>query len=698
MLRTLTWIAILLICTLAALVINDQASVPSKYLHVLYTSNLRGQIKPFSGELGDYNWINAGGFAYIKGFADNYLKENNITHDSLLILDTGDSLFGSAESSLTMGKAVFDLMEKIPYNAISVGNLEFELGIETLRSFAERKTIPFLACNYRDLKSLLENTFTQGKIFEKCGTKIGVIGLGHAEISKHTKRENLLELEITDMKASVAKAALNLKSQGAELIILLSHHPKLTDQEQVRTLFPDVDIVIGDLIINTTRKNDSENIIIEKPYICPSPFSRGAGIGVLKVPFLSGSAKPEMSKSYTRIIDTEIVKPSQMFTEEVSKIESKVDTLLEEIIANAEGDFKRAFNEESSVGNLIADAYRDAAQSSVAFQNSGGIKASISSGPISLRDLYDLLPFENNIVKIDMRGWEIENLLEDSLTDSNSFLQSSGIDCTWSSQNPEGFRIIQLVINQEPIEWNNVYSVAMTDYMLENLVTASNSQNRSSPIVVGTVREALKKYLKSKETISPSTERRFEDIGNQDQILTEQALGIELASLSVPLNLTGTIESPMACYIAEMVRQETDSDFAFIDQKIFNQRNSPVESISASLALEIFNQAPGIEIAEIPGNVIKNFLEASIEEKKPVLSFAGFSIEIHEKNRVKIFPWEGDFEAEKIYKVAFPTGFISLFDSLKEIKTKKVYQDIRRVFLTGVRRKNGKVESRRAIY
>ncbi|MBF0547799.1 MAG: 5'-nucleotidase C-terminal domain-containing protein [Candidatus Riflebacteria bacterium] len=698
MLRILSWIAGILIVLLAILTFNDRMGLPTKFLYVFYTSNLRGQIKPFTGELGDYSRLNAGGLAFIKGFIKSFMDSKEVSSNSILLLDTGDSLFGSAECSLTMGKAMFDLMEKMPYDAMAVGNMEFELGLNVLRSFSEKNTLPLLACNYRDLKVPLGNTFAPGKLFEKSGSRIGVIGLGHGELFKQTKRDNLLDIEITDMKAAVARTASYFKSQGAELVILLSHHPNLDNREKVKDLFPDVDVVIGDLIAPKS-KSETENANL-LPLVCPSPYSRGGGIGILKVPYQGGSWKVEHASVQTRIIDTEAITPDSDMIQEVSKIESKVDTLLEEIVAYAEGDFKRAYNAESPIGNLIADACRETAKSNIALQNSGGIKASISSGPISLRDLYDLLPFENNIVKINLRGWEIENLMEESLGDANSFLQASGINCTYSSHNPPGFRIIQLAINQEPIEWNNVYSVAMTDYMYENRFWASLA-NHEEVQIIGPIRESLKNCLINRKRIGVSTERRFEDIGEQDEVLAKQSLEIEIASLSQPLSLTLALDSPMACYIAEILRQETDSDIAFINHDNLRVASEPIGKITPSVVLEIFGEQTGLDIVEISGKEINGILSSALATGGAMISFAGFSIELLDGKSHKIFPWEGDFDPNKIYKVAIPANFpnqIQGYFDLTNLKRKRVFSDLRRVFLTGVRRKNGKVESRRAIY
>lgn len=702
MIKHLTVIALVLIGVLVALTMRDQMGIPAKTLMVFYSGNLRGQIKPFVGDVLDYQRMNAGGFAFIRGLIDQSLARYRLSSESALILDTGDSLFGSAEASLTMGKAPYDMMCQIPYDAMAVGNMEFEFGLETLRAFANEGRLPMLACNYRDLKSPLGNTFLPGKIVEKMGSKIGLIGLGHTDLSRLTRQENVLQVEITDMRSAVAKTATALRTQGAELIVLLSHHPGLDQIENLGQAFPDVDVVIGDVISRSSLNPDGEPAPQTRPLVCPSAPARGSGLGVIRIPYISGRWDTTKAITHTFVVDADQIKPNPAIAAEVNRVEAKVDALLEEVIGFAGGDFKRSFNDESMIGKLITDSMRIQAKTEVALLNSGAIKSAFASGPISLRDLYDLLPFENSLVKISLAGWQLENLIEESLAEHGTFLQASGIQCTFSSKNPPGFRVIQLAVDEQPIDWNAYYTVAVTDFMLDTHQSWPDLGHATSPAVVGQLRESLKNYISSVGSLTPQLERRFQDVRDQDDTLSRQALEIELASLSTPLAHTPAVDSPFACLVADAMRREAETEFAFIQHGLIRHGEDPIGIVTPARVNALLPEPTGVVVTEIQGVTIKKMIETSLANPTGQISFAGLSIELLEGNKLgRIFPWIGDFDPNRAYKVALTQNFPMTVEGAYDLRpsaSKPVFADIRRVLINGLRRNNGKVETRRAIY
>ena len=227
LIKNLSITALAIILVLSGLLYRDYLNVPSKNLVIFYTSNLRGQIKPFEAVVFGRKIEKAGGIAFIRGFIDETIRQYGYNPEHVILLDTGDALFGSAEASLTMGQVPHELMIKAGYDAMAVGNMEFEYGMEILRRYATDSRLAMLASNYRDVKSPIGNTFLPGKIIEKSGIKIGVVGLGHGDLLRNTRQENIIGIEISDIQSSVSKTANLLKAQGAELVILLSHHPQL---------------------------------------------------------------------------------------------------------------------------------------------------------------------------------------------------------------------------------------------------------------------------------------------------------------------------------------------------------------------------------------------------------------------------------------------------------------------------------------
>lgn len=697
MVKNLSIIAILMMCVLFGLYISDYMKLPSKELVIYYTSNLRGQIKPYSGIVLDHKYDQAGGFAFIQGFINNMSKAFGFKKENTLLLDTGDALFGSAEATLLMGDLPLKLMGKMGYDAMAVGNLEFEYGFNVLQNFIKSNTVPMLACNYRDLSAPVKNTFVPSIMVKKASANIGIIGLGHEELAKNTRQENIENVEIINMQSAVQTAALDLKAKGAEIIILLAHHPVAQHEESVENLFPDVDIIIGDLIL-------AKRISGSKPVLCQTAVSRGGGIGMIKVGYFGG--KWDIMGLYNNVfpVNASDITPDSELAAEIGRYESMIDSRLEEKITHSKGSFNHSYTEESSIGCLIADCMREISGAQVALTNSGGIKTSLSEGEVTLRKLYNIMPYENQLVVLEMTGAQLEDLIELSLSGKTGFLQSSGIDCTYSSSNPSGFRIIQIDIDGQPLEFDATYSVAVNDFMHKNDLEWPELSQGKNAVIKGLIRENLVKNLKNKQFISPETKKRFVDFQELDETLRLQALGHSLTTLDKPYKHSNSSESDYARLLAEVIRLETKADFALMSVDLIRPSRDELFSITPSKILSDFSasQGAGVKILDLTGeNLEKIAAYGTGKGSASPIGIAGFSVEQYEGGKVKIHPWKNSFEKEAIYKVAvnehFPLKLEGVYNVTKA-KTRLFSSDIRRTFINGLRARDGKVEIKRAIY
>jgi len=337
----------------------------------------------------------------------------------------------------------------------------------------------------------------------------------------------------------------------------------------------------------------------------------------------------------------------------------------------------------------------------VALANSGGIKTSLSEGAVTLRHLYDILPFENNLVAVELSGWQLENLIEESLSGKTGFLQASGLSCTFSSSNPPGFRIIQIDVNNQPLEFNSTYTVAINDFMHANDYDWPELAQGRNAKVKGLIRENLEKYLRRQPELAPAAEKRFQDFEEVDETLRIQALSYVLASLSTPLSHDSTFDSEYCRLLAEVIRLETAADFCFIPVETLTRTREPLSEITPARVISDFTTPEGVRVVEIDGANIEKIMRWSLASEGVPLAFSGFSIEKSENGDSKIFPWNGNFAADNIYRVAITENLpsrVSGYHDFSGAVSRKVFNDIRRAFINGLRRRNGQVEIRRALY
>lgn len=180
-----------------------------------------------------------------------------------------------------------------------------------------------------------------------------------------------------------------------------------------------------------------------------------------------------------------------------------VAPLVNQIIGNASNDITRTENAagESQLGNLISDAQRQAMGTNIAFMNPGGIRADISAGEVTWGDVFTIQPFNNDLVKMDLSGQQIVNLLNQQW-DGQSFpriMKPSGISYTWNASNPTNDRVVvaSIMINGAPIALDATYTVTVNSFMAaggDNFSILTEGTNR----IIGPVDlDALVDFIES---------------------------------------------------------------------------------------------------------------------------------------------------------------------------------------------------------
>lgn len=175
---------------------------------------------------------------------------------------------------------------------------------------------------------------------------------------------------------------------------------------------------------------------------------------------------------------------------------------------------------ESALGNLIADAQRDFAGADFAFMNPGGIRANIESGPVTFGELFTVQPFDNQVVRMELTGDEIYNLLEQQFQMDNNgnprtrILQVSGLEFSYDSQRPDGERVAGVTFpNGSPIDRNATYTIAANSFIATGGDGFSVFTQGRNPQTVGGDLDALEEYIASLQqpftAPDPATEQRI---------------------------------------------------------------------------------------------------------------------------------------------------------------------------------------------
>lgn len=212
-------------------------------LTILHTNDMHSHIEPFPDDGREYSGM--GGMARRAAIIEKIRKEEK----HVLLLDAGDVFQGTPYFNVFKGELELKLMSKMKYDAATLGNHEFDNGLEGLKSQLENALFPFVNANYDFSKTILANTFLPYKIFEKGNIKIGVFGLGIG--LQGLVSEQLYNGTRYIDPVGVAKEMVSeLKSKKCDLIVCLSHlgfeyeSDKISDVKLAQQV-TGIDLIIG---------------------------------------------------------------------------------------------------------------------------------------------------------------------------------------------------------------------------------------------------------------------------------------------------------------------------------------------------------------------------------------------------------------------------------------------------------------------
>lgn len=435
---------------------------------IVYTNDLHGNILPRKGE---------GGMAALAAF----LKK---LPDDTLLLDAGDFFQGTPESDLSGGRNTVLAMNLLGYDAAAVGNHEFDFGQKNLAELARIAEFPLLSANIyeatgvRGDRKIVKLDGKTAKISgrhppyikpyvikEVRGARVAIFGLTSERTPAMSMPTNVDGIVFADAAKEARRMVAEL-SEKSDTIIALSHLGFEKDGAKWRgdrALAADVDGI--DAIIGAHTHTEVRGKKIGRTLIVQTS---GGGRTVGKM-----TLRLDKKTKKTRLIANRIVKISSGRYGEDSEIKKFVDAITSEtsrklgkIVGRAEADIKRgARGAESPMGNLLTDIMRQKAAAQLAFHNPGGIRADFKSGDITLRDVYNVNPFDNTIVTMRMTGAKVRELLLSSFDGQYGALQISGMRVVYERATKKLSAEVADGDGTSPLDDKKIYTIATNSFL-----------------------------------------------------------------------------------------------------------------------------------------------------------------------------------------------------------------------------------------
>ena len=405
-----------------------------------------------------------GGFAKLAAV----VKAERARGVPMLFCHAGDTFSPSLMSGFDQGAHIIELTNMIKPDVFVPGNHEFDFGKDVYLKRMGEANFPFFGANMRQADGSPIPKMKDSAIFELGSLKIGVVGIALSGTPGMSSPGDLKFLpEIETLKTETG----NLRRQGADVIVAVAHTDRDMDNAIVRSRL--VDVLLSGHDHDLAIGYDGKTVMVE---------SNEEGNFVTAIDFaatVTGEGKDRKvawAPSF-RVHNSATIDPDPEVLAVVKRYESELSKELDiEIgVTKNELDSRSATvrSQEAAIGNLIADAIRDATGGDVAITNGGGIRANKqypAGAKLSRRDILSELPFGNSTSLVEVTGADISAALENGVSQienrAGRFPQVSGLAFVVDTKAPVGARVSKITVKGEPLDPAKRYKVATNNFML----------------------------------------------------------------------------------------------------------------------------------------------------------------------------------------------------------------------------------------
>ena len=418
--------------------------------------------------VGDvYNFDNGkprGGMARLNAVAR---AEKAANPNTIYVMD-GDMLSPSLLSGFDKGENMINLSNVVPFDLAVPGNHEFDAGPENFAAKVKLSKFPWAAVNITTADGKAPDGLGGVMMKDVGGVKLALVPAGDDETPVESTTK---DLKFAETQKTAIEAAKQARKDGADLVVGVVHAAHSDDQAMFNSKAFDI-LLSGhdhDLIMQYNGVTAYVETSTEANYLVPIDVT-------VNLEVKDGKRNISWQPSF-RYIDTATVQPDPESQKIVDQYRADLGKELDVSVGKTEGplDSRRDMvrTQETAMGNLIADAIRDAVGADIAITNGGGIRGNkqyVADSDVTRRDILTELPFGNVTVMAEVTGKQITGALENGFSKvedgAGRFPQVSGMVVTADLKQPPGSRVVSVMIGDKPLDPAATYKLATNDYML----------------------------------------------------------------------------------------------------------------------------------------------------------------------------------------------------------------------------------------
>ena len=457
------------------------------------------------------NTSGRGGFARL----NSVVKAERAKGGYVLYANAGDLISPSLYSSFDQGAHTIDLLNVAPPDVFTPGNHEFDFGGDVFMTRMREAKFPIFAANLRTRDGKSISGFKDAEIRDFGGLKLGIVGLTADDTPAKSRPGDSLAFEpLFDTAVSQAKT---LRSAGADIVVAVVHAARPIDMR----LFESgaFDFVLSGDDHDLAVFYDGKTVLAESRE--EAEFVTAIDV---KADVTERDGKREVNWFPNfRIIDTATVTPDPETQAKVDVYNADLDKELNIVIGKTTEpmDSRKAIvrSQEAAIGNLFADALREAVKADAAIINGGGIRGNHqypAGSDLTRRNILTEFPFDNRTVKLKISGADILATLEHGVSEAESqsgrFPQVSGITFTADITRPKGQRVSDVKIGGQSLDPGATYTLATNSYMFaggDGYTSLANARPMLGVRDAKLISNDVMAYITAKKTVSPKVKGRI---------------------------------------------------------------------------------------------------------------------------------------------------------------------------------------------
>ena len=482
----------------------------TKQFTILHSNDMHGDfLAEISGQEGDL----IGGLALLSGYINKVREEE----ENVLYVISGDMVQGSLIDSEYKGISTIEIMNYLAPDVVALGNHEFDYGLPHLLFLEKMANFPIVNANLY-IKQYNKRLMQPYLILRKAGFDIMFTGIITEKVMDSIKQDELIGsfVSLEDASREVGKITNAYKNDDIDLTILLTHIGFESDIELATLLKPEwgIDMIIG----------GHSHTILEQPYEQDGILITQAGVGTNQI----GRFDITVDDDTNSIIDykwqlipinDDLAEPDTKLQEYINSFKDEVDRKYNLIISKlAQKLFHPKREEETTLGNLIADSFAETAQSHVMMVGSGSIRSKELGPVVTLKSLLSCFPYDDVLTRYEITGGMLKKMFshvmrtENRNSEGECYQVNSRIHAIYDDSLHD---LVSLKVDEAPVSDEESYTVCLQGYHVGNSDAYLNISNDEllksgrSKVISTSAQEVLEEYLRNHQNISRTIEGRL---------------------------------------------------------------------------------------------------------------------------------------------------------------------------------------------